>query len=313
MKIAAVIVTFNRKELLEKVLNQFDNMTRKPDRLIVVNNASNDGTDKILKAWFELSPYKNTVKIINLQENLGGSGGFNKGLNEAIKLDVDWVWLSDDDAFPDLDIFEKFINFKKDHDSSNVGAYCTSVINNGEIDLKHRRILSNTLIKKEISSKKSDYSLKYFKVDLFSYVGAIINKNVLVELGVTEKDYFIWYDDTEHSMRISKKYDIYCIPNLKVIHNEVPTPQNTLNWKSFYGKRNKLLMYKKHYPITFANLLLKMTFSLFLDCIKSVINPKKRKLKNLPARNKLKYYAIKSSLLEEKGLNIRYMPGKKIT
>jgi len=61
-KIAAVVVTYNRLELLKQCIDSIKNQTRKPDEIIVVNNSSTDGTlewlnpnkdltHSILKIW----------------------------------------------------------------------------------------------------------------------------------------------------------------------------------------------------------------------------------------------------------------------
>lgn len=107
MKIAAVIVTYNRLYLLKEVLEAFDNQTRVPDYIIIVNNASTDGTEAFLEEWKKTEIKGQTKFVITPEENLGGSGGFYIGTERALSLDADWVWVSDDDAIPDRDVFEK--------------------------------------------------------------------------------------------------------------------------------------------------------------------------------------------------------------
>ena len=66
MKITAVVVTFNRLELLKKGIESLRKQARLSN-IIVVNNGSTDGTDKWLATQTDL-------RVIN-QENVGGSGG----------------------------------------------------------------------------------------------------------------------------------------------------------------------------------------------------------------------------------------------
>lgn len=79
MKIAAVIVTYNRLYLLKEVLEAFDNQTRVPDYIIIVNNASTDGTEAFLEEWKKTEIKGQTKFVITPEENLGGSGGFYIG------------------------------------------------------------------------------------------------------------------------------------------------------------------------------------------------------------------------------------------
>ena len=148
MNISAVLVTFNRLSLLEKVLECFENLSRKPNELIIVNNCSTDGTYDYLTNWENLT--KLNVKVIHLDSNLGGSGGFHEGLKEAMKSNPDWVWLSDDDAFPDRDAFKIAEKFLIETKQDNIGAICSTVINHEEIDILHRRRLVGDFIKSRI-------------------------------------------------------------------------------------------------------------------------------------------------------------------
>ena len=73
MKIAAVIVTYNRLYLLKEVLEAFDNQTRVPDYIIIVNNASTDGTEAFLEEWKKTEIKGQTKFVITPEENLGKS------------------------------------------------------------------------------------------------------------------------------------------------------------------------------------------------------------------------------------------------
>ena len=75
-KIAAIIVTFNRKDLLVECIDNLKKQTIKLSEIIVVNNNSNDGTKEILTTI-------KGITVINLEKNIGGAGGFNIGLRYA--------------------------------------------------------------------------------------------------------------------------------------------------------------------------------------------------------------------------------------
>ncbi len=77
MKIAVICVTFNRKELLKKLLSEYENQSECISEIIIINNNSNDGTKEYLNEKYSQNTKFN---IINLAENLGGSGGFYTGI-----------------------------------------------------------------------------------------------------------------------------------------------------------------------------------------------------------------------------------------
>lgn len=92
---AVVIVTYNRERLLRECIENVGNQTASPDSIIIVNNASTDGTQTCLE---ELSAESTVYDIINLSQNIGGAGGFSKGIERAVQKDIESVLLIDDDA-----------------------------------------------------------------------------------------------------------------------------------------------------------------------------------------------------------------------
>lgn len=243
MAIGVVIVTFNRIDKLRKALDCYTSQTKKPDYVVVVNNASTDNTLDFLKEW--KSKEENYSKyVLNLPNNVGGSGGFYTGLKFAQDLKSNWIWVADDDAFPEknaIEEAEKNLNL-------NYSAICGEVLNNGKIDLEHRknyklgrfRIISEPIPEEE-------YQKDNFEISIFSYVGTVINKEKLNKVGLPRKEYFIWYDDTEHSLRLHNVGKIVCVPSIK-IHHDTGIANNQLTWKRYYGIRNQADMIKRHFP-----------------------------------------------------------------
>ena len=92
MTVVAVLVTFNRLNLLKKAVSAVENQTRKPDHIVIVDNGSTDGTSE----W--LSGKKNVVLV--QQDNIGSAGGQNSGIKAAIEHNADWIWCMDDDVEP---------------------------------------------------------------------------------------------------------------------------------------------------------------------------------------------------------------------
>lgn len=242
-KIGVVLVTYNRIGMLKKALDKFDKQTQKPDYVLIVNNASTDGTKEYLDSWQnEKEKYKKFV--INLNENTGGSGGFYLGLKETQSLDADWIWVSDDDAFPKENALEEATKFlEKSKNKEKISAICAKIINNGAIDLFHRKIIKYGLLSIKLKpSKAEDYLKDSFEVNGFTYVGTILNKEILKQVGLTKKEYFIYWDDVEHAYRMSRKGKIIVVPKIEVEHN-IKT-RAVQDWKDYYYIRNKLDFYR---------------------------------------------------------------------
>jgi len=248
-RIGVVIVTYNRLDKLKTALQCFEQQTVLPEYVLVVDNASTDDTESYLKTWRE-SEAGFTKHVIRNGQNLGGSGGFYTGLERAKQLSADWIWVSDDDAFPEKRAIEEASAYLKEHKAewSGIAAICGAVINDGEIDITHRKnMYSRGVWVVEKLIPKTEYEKKAFELNGFSYVGTMIHKMKLNEAGLTMKDYFIWWDDTEHSLRLSKTGRILCVPAVR-IHHDVPVISGQFGWKNYYGYRNAADMYRRHFP-----------------------------------------------------------------
>ena len=96
-RVCAVVVTYNRRELLVECLDAVLGQTRPVEHVLVVDNASTDGTGSMLSAHDYVSK---GVEALTLAANEGSSGGFHAGMTEAASRDFDWLWVMDDDTIP---------------------------------------------------------------------------------------------------------------------------------------------------------------------------------------------------------------------
>lgn len=303
MDIGVVIVTFNRIKELKNAISKYENQLKKPKYIIIVNNNSNDGTKTFLEEWIKKS---NEIEkyIVNLNENIGGSGGFYSGLEMASKIDCDWIWVADDDAYPDEDaLLNAEIFLDKNINNKKIAAVCGMVVNNNKIDVAHRRRIKKGIIRiSEEVVGNDEYNKESFELELFSYVGSIINKEYLKKVGLTEKDYFIYCDDTEHSYRLSKEGKIICIPSVKIIHDAELQEREEINWKSYYAIRNRMMFIEKHFSKKYF----------IYEYIRNLISIFVRKIKNYrDPYNDLMYSAIQDAKNYKKGIHKIYKPGWK--
>ncbi len=250
IRFTVVIVTYNRLDCLKKAIECYESQTLLPTNLIIVNNASTDGTADFLNKW-ELTC--TTVKkiVINNKSNLGGAGGFSVGVGEALKTNGDFIFLADDDAYAENRMLEKLNeNYQRCEEKNTVVAMCTAVKNFGEFDCEHRRkIFKNILTLKRVASSKRDYEKEEFLIDEFSFVGVAVKYDVVKSAGLPRADYFIYYDDTEYSHRIGKFGKIVCVPSAVMNHNVAcGHDDNLVTWRSYYSLRNSLDVLNRYYP-----------------------------------------------------------------
>lgn len=242
LDVCVVVVTYNRLEKLKKALNAYENLTAKPSYFIIVNNGSMDGTDAYLRQWQETEgPYKKLV--VSLEKNTGGSGGFYEGIKKGCSLGCSWIWVADDDAYPEENSFE----ILSDYMQEDCAAVCTRIESVDGTDTWHRRRLKKGLFLMKEEKVETNQYASVFEIDLFSYVGTLLSVKAVEKAGLPEKEFFINYDDTEHSIRMAQEGKIICVPAAVVYHDSPGVTSDVLSWKKYYAVRNKLYSYKKHF------------------------------------------------------------------
>jgi GT2 family glycosyltransferase len=207
MRTSAIIVTYNKKEMLKKSLDALLNLNNDLYKVVVINNNSSDGTDKYLESIND-----ERVLYKNLTENLGGAGGFNRGLEVAYdETDADYFWIMDDDAIAQPDALDKLLS-AAERLHNHFGFLSSSVCyENGEgancpfvNDDWNRYLVTHNLIRLKEAS----------------FVSLFIRKQVLEKVGLPISEMFIWGDDLEYTTRIGKKinYDNFFVPDSLITH-----------------------------------------------------------------------------------------------
>jgi GT2 family glycosyltransferase len=231
-KICANVVTYNRKDLLRECLNALLAQTCKLDSIIIIDNASNDGTLDMLKREFL---YDKVFDYVRLEENIGSSGGQYTGMKRAYEKGFDWIWVMDDDAAPEKDCLKELLEYKRAADIITPKVVHIS----GKIEKEHRGLLSFNL--NQIPFEAEYNLVTPVKIDYFSFVGPLINKKIILKVGLPNIDFFIWHDDLEYSIRIKKYFKLLLINKAIIFHND-PYKQGKgiHSWKYFFAFRNKL-------------------------------------------------------------------------
>lgn len=303
-KYAIVIVTYNRASLLKECLEAVEAQGQPYDWIVVVDNASTDGTGQLLEKKRQEPCYV----IIREKENIGGSGGFAHGVKAAYDTGADWITIIDDDAMLTGSFLEEMKN-AVEKDAGEYFCYAGVPLTDG-IRPGHRRRVVGKLIKKERPIPVSEYWQERFLCDIASFCGLMVHRAVISEIGFPEERFFIWYDDTEYCLRISKKTKIVNI-NSAVIHHKVPASQPSqsfVGWKDYYGIRNRIYMARKHYGmLTALYIAAKKILRCLLECGKSAVRGNFREVSKELA---LYYRGIRDGFAGKLGIHSTYYPGR---
>ena len=269
MKITALIVTWNRLPQLKNTLKATRALPF--EHIVVVNNASTDGTDTWLS---QLNDER--LHIINADENNGGAEGFYLG-SEYIskKIETEWVVFYDDDAWPATDFFESFEQI----DTGNLTVLCAKVIdcknNVCKMNLPWRRRTATW--QDNIAYSRGDTTFvaptdSTAEVISCSFVGAIVNAKVLQSTySLIHRELFIYFDDVYYGYHLHLLgYQLAYIPSLVMYHDIGNRPSGQIaSWKIYYLVRNMLLakhLFPENPFFTWPAILFRIMKYLFIVC-----------------------------------------------
>lgn len=263
LKLGVIIVTYNRLELLKKCLESCINQTVNFSKVIVVDNASTDGTTDFLRANAQIT-------TLTLQNNIGGSGGFCEGIKFAMEqTDLDYFLLIDDDVILDSKYNEYILPHIIKH---KLAATSGTVITDGEIQLSHRKFIKNN--GKKINSQYDNYKKVYFDYDLASFCGLYVSKELVKNIGLPRADFFIWHDDEEYSLRIKQYTKIRNINKAFLTHKTLLQQQKEDHWKTYYGVRNQYIIIQQYFSRQLPKFVLKKILQIIYYTAK--LTPKNR-------------------------------------
>jgi len=238
--VAAVVVTHNRRASLEQCLDALAAQTRRVDEVLVVDNASSDGTAELLRTR------SGSVRVETLQENTGGAGGFRHGLARAHVLGYEWIWLMDDDTIPRPDALAALLAAER-------------VIRSRvpETLVLARRVIwtDGRLHPMNQPRPKTSWpelvaaaELGYLPLRAASFVSLLVHRRAIDVNGLPHGYYFVWNDDLEYTARLLRAGRGFWIPASVVEHrtSEPYTAATSDGARFYFDVRNRLFMMRSN-------------------------------------------------------------------
>ncbi len=302
-RVCAVIVTYNRKELLLECLESLRKQTRPIQGIYLIDNASTDGTPQLLldkgyirelppenpsEPWekeFEISNLTDgkfiKLHYVRMHENTGGAGGFYEGVKRGYEKGYDWFWLMDDDTIPTnealISLMEKI---NKVGNYLNIGFVCSKALWISETP----HIMNIPAVKPLVNGIPFNLyeNEGVLLVESASFVSLLVNRNTVKRVGLPIKEFFIWADDVEYTLRVTKNGLLGLYVKDSIVFHKTKTnysASEVYDWRFYYNIRNWLWIYKLHYRrrylfYLFRKLLLtpKLPLGLWYSNIKACID-----------------------------------------
>jgi rhamnopyranosyl-N-acetylglucosaminyl-diphospho-decaprenol beta-1,3/1,4-galactofuranosyltransferase len=194
-RIVAVVVTHNRLNLLQRLIPRVVE-TKGLDEILVVDNASTDGTE----AWLREQADAGAVPVHtrHLAENTGGAGGFHDGLAWAVERGADLVWLMDDDGVPDPDCLERLL----EHEGS-LDFWGPVVVDEADATrlVFPIRLPGGARVVHALADAEAAARGGLIADVVIPFNGVVVTRELVERIGLPRSEFFIWGDDVEYLWR----------------------------------------------------------------------------------------------------------------
>ncbi|MFN8107647.1 MAG: glycosyltransferase [Nocardioidaceae bacterium] len=243
IRVVAVVVTWNRRALIEECLDAIFAQRHRPAAVVVVDNASDDGTAKYLDSRADPG-----LHLVRLTKNTGGAGGFAAGIQTALGLDPDLVWLLDDDTIPEPDSVAALVRAWCDY--ADEAGRAPAVLASKVVWLDGRDHPMNTPRTKpgaSVAELAAAAEVGALPIRSASFVSIMCDARIIRERGLPIADYFLWNDDFEYSTRLIRDgVGLYC-PSSVVVHKTrvFGSTDADPGERFFFEVRNKVWLFSR--------------------------------------------------------------------
>jgi GT2 family glycosyltransferase len=260
-RVVAVVVTFNRRALLERSLAAVRNQSRPPDRIVVVDNASTDDTAGLLESATD-------VDVQRLNRNTGGAGGFAAGIDRALALGADAIWLLDDDTEPTVDALAALCDVRRSYRPpvQRTGGHAREPVvvasrvvwggppgavpagpARGLVGLDHPMNTPRVKPGVRAPERSAAEAVGGFPIRSASFVSILLDAATVRLRGLPVADYFVWNDDFEYTARLIRGHYAVACPRSIAVHHTVSfgTTDADPGDRFYYEVRNKVWLFSR--------------------------------------------------------------------
>jgi GT2 family glycosyltransferase len=252
LSIASVTVAYNGAQLLPRHFEALKRQIRRIDEIIVVNNASTDGTATLLADRYP------EITVLNLSQNSGIGGGLATGLSyAAVTKKYDWVWLFDQDSVPAEDGLERLLAGLRHLDDTEESIAIVAPVN---IHPGTKMTWPGLLWRGGRVRESPESSQRITFVDSVISSGSLIRRAAVEIVGLPRSDFFMDFVDHEHCLRLRRHGFRIAVVRDSLLHHSNGDPSkfkilgrtkywtDHVPWREYYMTRNEIFTVWQYYP-----------------------------------------------------------------
>jgi GT2 family glycosyltransferase len=267
--VCVVICNFNKRDDVLVAIESVQASTGVALEIVVVDNCSTDGSAQAIRDL----QYKN-VRVIDLPENIGGSGGFKVGMEASLRSQAEFVLLLDNDASVAPDTIAGLVDaMNNDLELGAVGPAILKAYSPGEIQ-DVGGFLSSEFFSHWPGFNSlpiDDLSLPPLYCEYLAACCLLTRRSVIEEVGSFDESFFIYWDDVDWCTRVRNAgYRLKVFPELRSWHKGgIQTATSTV--PTYYNMRNRVRFFSRYpnlwpYDLAIAGIRKNM-FEIFLGCL----------------------------------------------
>ncbi len=231
--------------------------------ILVVDSGSTDDT----KELFDDSGSYTDVVYYDLKKNRG-SAGFSYGIEKAVRMGYEYIWLMDDDVIPDKNALLQLIKAGKY--LKNEWGFLASLVywKDGSLCKANIPKVSPLCFVKDLEKRK------LVPVRMASWASILVKSSVVREVGLPYKDYFVWTEDYEFTARVSHRYHSYLVTSSRVLHEkkanikaDIIKESRERLYRFRYLYRNDVHFYRKYGLQGYVYLVIKFIYTFMQVCL----------------------------------------------
>lgn len=261
---AVIICNYNGGDATIKCINAVRNSQDVSFDIYVIDNASEDGSPEQINAMFEKQ-----VTVVRNLINLGGSGGFGRGLRMAVEKGYSYIMLLDNDAYVGNDTIGKLKSYLDENASVGIVGAKIMMADDSERIMDYAKTLDFCSYidgSKWCGQLDSEEACTPRECDFVAATAAMVRRDALIKCGGMDEAHFIYYDDIEMCYRIKLSgFRVVSLGNARAWHDSGMRRKVSSTFARYYLTRNRLRFFARYISESeierFAEYILSRAFS----------------------------------------------------
>ena len=261
--VVTVILNTNRKVDTLEALQSLSENTYPGHHIIVLDNASTDGSVTAIQQSFP------QAQVIELVQNLGYAGNNNVGIQAAIDAGADWVLVLNEDTILAPDCIARLVEVGESNPRIGIVGPMVYHFNEPNVIQSAGGMMSPTWVSYHLSQNEVDtgkYTVPH-EVDWISGCAIMVRRAAIEQAGMIDERFFYYWEETEWCLRVRKAgWKIFNNPQAHLWHKGVQRDYRPGPNVTYYSTRNRLLMLSKHHAP------LSIRFATWLEFLRRLIS-----------------------------------------